>query len=162
MRDAAVMARIRERFDYAFQPPDAEHGAGGGRRSIRSRSRARSRSAVSQSGRSSRSTAALPSWGFRIGAFAYSPDVKELPEQALAALAGVEVWLVDCLRDRPHPTHAHLEQTLAWIDEIKPRRAVLTHMNHEFEYWDLQGTGCRPGVEPAYDGMVLKIPLCGP
>jgi phosphoribosyl 1,2-cyclic phosphate phosphodiesterase len=84
-----------------------------------------------------------------------------LPEAALAALAGVEVWLVDCLRDRPHPTHAHLEQTLDWIAKIKPRRAVLTHMNHEFDYWELRNR-LPSGVEPAYDGMVMEIAADGP
>ncbi len=74
----------------------------------------------------------------------------------MAVLAGVEVWLVDCLRDRPHPTHAHLEQTLAWIDRIKPRRAILTHMNHELEYHELKDR-LPAGVEPGYDGMVLEI-----
>jgi phosphoribosyl 1,2-cyclic phosphate phosphodiesterase len=74
----------------------------------------------------------------------------------MAVLAGVEVWLVDCLRDRPHPTHAHLEQTLAWIERIKPRLAVLTHMNHEMEYQDLKRR-LPAGVEPGYDGMVLEI-----
>ena len=97
-----------------------------------------------------------PSWGFRVGGFAYSPDVNGLPEEAFAALAGVEVWLVDCLRERPHPSHAHLEQTLAWIAELRPRRAVLTHMNHELDYWDLQRR-LPPGVEPAYDGLILEI-----
>lgn len=158
--DAAVMARIRERFDYAFQPPDAARGwwrptlnpiviegafeVGGV--AIRPFEQIHGRT---------------PSWGFRIGPFAYSSDVKELPEEAMAALAGVEVWLVDCLRDRPHPTHAHLEQTLAWVDVIRPRRTVLTHMNHEFEYWDLRNR-LPQGVEPAYDGMVLEIAASGP
>jgi phosphoribosyl 1,2-cyclic phosphate phosphodiesterase len=66
------------------------------------------------------------------------------------------MWLVDCLRDRPHPTHAHLEQTLAWIDRIKPARAILTHMNHELDYDELKAR-LPEGVEPAYDGMVLTI-----
>jgi len=99
----------------------------------------------------------LPSWGFRAGGLPYSPDVNGLPEAALAELAGVDVWLVDCLRERPHPSHAHLEQTLAWIAAIKPGRAVLTHMNHELDYWDLRARLPR-GVEPAYDGMVLELP----
>ena len=159
--DAAVMARIRERFDYAFQPPDAARGWWRPTlQSDRDRGPVRDR-AASRSSRSSRSTAARRAGAFGSARFAYSPDVKALPEEALAALAGVEVWLVDCLRDRPHPTHAHLEQTLAWIEEIRPKRAVLTHMNHEFEYWDLRNR-LPAGVEPAYDGMVLKIPLCGP
>ena len=101
----------------------------------------------------------LPSWGFRVGGFAYSPDVNGLSEAALAALAGVDLWLVDCLRERPHPSHAHLEQTLAWIAAIRPRRAILTHMNHEIAYRDLAGR-LPAGVEPAYDGMALDLPDC--
>ena len=116
--------------------------------------RAVSRSAASSSARSSSATAGCPAGGSASGAFAYSPDVKELPEPALAELRGVEVWLVDCLRDRPHPSHAHLEQTLAWIDQIRPRRAILTHMNHELDYAELKDR-LPAGVEPAYDGMVL-------
>ena len=157
--DAAVLARIRERFDYAFQPPEPARGwwrptlrpiaidgpfeVGGV--PIRPFEQVHGRS---------------PSWGFRIGGFAYSPDVKDLSGEALAALEGVEVWLVDCLRDRPHPTHAHLEQTMAWISAIAPKQAVLTHMNHEFDYWELRNR-LPAGVEPAYDGMTLDIPVGG-
>ena len=50
--------------------------------------------------------------GFRIGGFAYSTDVIELDDAAFAALAGIELWIVDCLRREPHPTHGHLEKTL--------------------------------------------------
>jgi phosphoribosyl 1,2-cyclic phosphate phosphodiesterase len=153
--DAVVLERIRERFGYAFQVPEPSLGwwrpalhpivVDGpfrvGSLEFRPFEQIHGR---------------LPSWGFRTGPFAYSPDVKELPEQSLAELAGVEVWLVDCLRDRPHPTHAHLEQTLAWIDRIKPRRAILTHMNHELDYHQLKAR-LPDGVEPAYDGMVLTI-----
>lgn len=157
--DAAVLARIRERFDYAFQPPDPSRGwwrptfnpiVVDGPFEIEG---ALIRPFEQVHGRT-------PSWGFRIGAFAYSPDVKDLPAGALAALAGVEVWLVDCLRDRPHPTHAHLERTLGWIAEIGPKQAVLTHMNHDFDYWELRSR-LPAGVEPAYDGMVLEIPAVG-
>jgi phosphoribosyl 1,2-cyclic phosphate phosphodiesterase len=153
--EAAVLARIRERFGYAFLPPEPEKGWW--------------RPALTPIELEGPFTVGelafepfeqhhgrLPSWGFRTGAFAYSPDVNGLPEAALAALTGLEVWLVDCLRERPHPSHAHLEQTLAWIAELRPRRAVLTHMNHELDYWDLQSR-LPAGVEPAYDGMVLEI-----
>ena len=141
--DAAVLGRIRERFGYAFQAP--EPALGWWRPALNPIvvegpfriGDLEFRPFEQVHGR-------LPSWGFRTGAFAYSPDVKELPEAALAELAGVEVWLVDCLRDRPHPSHAHLEQTLAWIELIKPRRAILTHMNHELDYRELSGA-CRPG-----------------
>ena len=96
------------------------------------------------------------SLGFRLGNAAYSTDASELDEAAFAALAGVRLWIVDCLRDRPHPTHSHLERTLEWIARVGPERAVLTHMNHEIDYEDLRSR-CPPGVEPAYDGMVLEV-----
>ena len=55
--------------------------------------------------------------GFRIGALAYSTDVVELDDDAFAALAGIELWIVDCLRREPHPTHANLFKVLAWIEQ---------------------------------------------
>ena len=63
------------------------------------------------------------SWAFRIGAFAYSTDTDALDESAFAALVGTEVWIVDALRDRPHPSHAHLARALEWIDRVAPQRA---------------------------------------
>src|SRR5581483_7652743 len=57
--------------------------------------------------------------GFRIGQLGYSTDVTELDEAAFAALAGIELWIVDCMRREPHPTHGHLAKTLAWIDRVK-------------------------------------------
>ncbi len=99
-----------------------------------------------------------PSTGFRFGKFAYSTDVVRMPEAAFAALAGVEVWVVDCLRVEPeHPTHAHLARTLEWIARVRPKRAILTHMNHQSDYAQMAAI-LPPGVEPAYDGMTIDIP----
>ncbi len=97
------------------------------------------------------------SLGFRIGGFGYSTDVVELPEAAFAALAGVELWIVDCLRaGDAHPTHAHLDKTLGWIERVAPRRAVFTHMNHQADYETMRGL-CPAGVEPGYDGLVMEL-----
>lgn len=95
--------------------------------------------------------------GFRIGGFAYSTDCAELDERAFAALEGVDTWIVDCLRFAPHPTHAHFERTMAWIEQVRPRRAVLTHMNHTMDYASVAAR-CPAGVEPGYDGLVLQLP----
>lgn len=96
--------------------------------------------------------------GFRFGAFAYSTDVVRLDEAAFAALSGIEVWIVDCVRVEPeHPVHAHLPLTLSWIDRVGPKRAYLTHMNQTMDY----ATVCAilpSGVEPAYDGLVIELP----
>ena len=94
--------------------------------------------------------------GFRFGPLAYSTDVTDLDEAAFAALAGLEVWIVDCLRERPHPTHAHLALALEWIARVKPRRAILTHLNHQADYEAIRAK-CPPGVEPAYDGLVIEV-----
>lgn len=94
--------------------------------------------------------------GFRFGRFAYSTDAAMLDEAAFAALDGVEVWIVDCLREDPHPTHSHFARTLEWIDRVKPKRAVFTHLNHQTDYERCKAM-CPPGVEPGYDGMVIDI-----
>ncbi len=94
--------------------------------------------------------------GFRIGPFAYSTDVVELGDDAFAVLAGVEIWIVDCLRESPHPTHAHLEKTLSWIERAGARRAILTHMNHQTDYETIAAK-LPAGVEPGYDGMVIDL-----
>jgi phosphoribosyl 1,2-cyclic phosphate phosphodiesterase len=94
--------------------------------------------------------------GFRFGNCAYSTDVKSLDERAFATLKGLDLWIVDCLRDEPHPTHSHFAQTMAWIERVKPKRAVLTHMNQEADYatWKAR---CPEGVEPAYDGLTVEL-----
>ena len=94
--------------------------------------------------------------GLRIGDFAYSTDVKELPETSFKALEGVKYWVVDCLRPEPAPTHAHLELVLSWINRVNPQKAWLTHMNHHMEYEALRKS-LPEAVEPAYDGLVLSL-----
>ncbi len=94
--------------------------------------------------------------GFRFGDFAYSTDVVELSDDSLAILEGIKVWIVDCLRDDPHPTHAHFDRTMGWIKRVKPEHAVLTHMNFQTDY-EIMKSKCPKGVEPGYDGMVLNV-----
>ncbi|NKB56877.1 MAG: MBL fold metallo-hydrolase [Alphaproteobacteria bacterium] len=94
--------------------------------------------------------------GFRIGNFAYSTDVVRLDDAAFEALEGVDTWVVDVFHRKPHPTHTHLDQTLSWIERVKPRRAVLCHMGISLDYQSL----CEElpdGVEPGYDGMVIEV-----
>lgn len=95
------------------------------------------------------------STGYRFGSFAYSTDVHKMDDAGFEVLRGIRVWVVDSLRREPHNTHSHLAQTLAWIERVRPQRAILTHMNHSMDYRTL----CHelpPGVEPAFDGMVIE------
>ena len=94
--------------------------------------------------------------GLRIGGFAYSTDVTELDDNAFAALADVELWIVDCLRRESHPTHSHLMKTLSWVARVGPRRAVLTHMDQSLDYRELS-TELPFGVEPGQDGLVIEV-----
>ena len=94
--------------------------------------------------------------GFRIGDFAYSTDVVALDEAAFAALQGVHTWIVDVFRRDPHPTHAHLDLTLSWIERVKPQRAVLCHMGTDLDYRTLCDE-LPVGVEPGYDGMEIEV-----
>ena len=95
--------------------------------------------------------------GFRFGDLAYSPDVSDLPEDSLPYLAGLDVWIVDALRYTEHPSHLSVAQALAWIERLKPKRALLTHMHMDLDYEALAGQ-LPQGVEPAYDGMMLTGP----
>jgi phosphoribosyl 1,2-cyclic phosphate phosphodiesterase len=94
--------------------------------------------------------------GFRIGPLAYSTDVVDLDDAAFAALAGVELWIVDCLRYEPHPTHSHYEKTLRWIARVAPKRAILTHMDVPMDYVTLKRQ-LPPGIEPGYDGLEIEL-----
>jgi phosphoribosyl 1,2-cyclic phosphate phosphodiesterase len=96
--------------------------------------------------------------GFRIHDLVYLPDVSEIPEPAWAQLTGLDCWVLDALRYRPHPTHAHLERSLEWIARAAPRRAVLTNMHNDLDYATLAAE-VPANVVPAHDGMVLEFPL---
>ena len=89
---------------------------------------------------------------------AYSPDVLTIPDAALKLLRGLEVFIVDALRDTPHPTHATVARALAWIEELKPARAILTNMHVDLDYAALKRR-LPPNVEPAYDGMRFEVDL---
>jgi len=96
------------------------------------------------------------SLGFRFAALAYSTDLVRLDQAGFAALEGIDTWIVDCYRRTPHPTHTHLAQTLEWIARVKPRRAILTHMDGQLDYETLRRE-LPAAVEPAFDGMVIEL-----
>src|SRR5260370_37440408 len=73
----------------------------------------------------------ITSLGFRFGAMAYSPDLVDLPAASITALQGLDLWIVDALWYRPHPTHFHLDLTLQWIDCIRPSRPILPPLHHD-------------------------------
>jgi len=96
--------------------------------------------------------------GFRIGDFAYLPDVAEIYPPAWEALKDLDCWVLDALRRTPHPTHVHLARALEWIERAAPRRAVLTNMHIDLDYETLRAE-TPDHITPAHDGMVIRYDI---
>ena len=94
--------------------------------------------------------------GLRVNNVVYMPDVSDITEDAWAQLQDLDIWIVDALRRTPHPTHSHLENTLAWIAKAKAKQAVLTNMHIDLDY-DVVAAETPDHIRPAYDGMELTI-----
>lgn len=155
--DAATLAEIEARFAYAFTPigPGAKTiykplldshvldgpFAVGGMEIV----------PFDQDHGYSRST------GFRFGArAAYSTDVLDMPQASFDLLAGLDLWIVGCLVDTPHETHAHVAKVLDWVARLKPKLTVVTHMSPRLDYETLKA-GLPCGIIPAYDGLTLTV-----
>jgi len=100
----------------------------------------------------------IRSVGYRLGSVAYSSDVSDLDDAALAAVRGCDLWIVDALRWTPHPTHAHVERTLDWIARAGVRKAVLTNLHIDLDYNALSAA-VPPNVEVAFDGWTARLAL---
>ena len=99
----------------------------------------------------------IASLGFRFGGFGYSCDLSGMPPESVAALARLDVWVVDALRYTPHPSHFSLADALGWIERLKPKRAILTNLHSDLDYETLRKM-LPPNVEPAYDGITVELP----
>ena len=86
----------------------------------------------------------------------YSTDFNAMTDEMATLFKGVDVWIVDALRRRPHPSHGHLGQVLGWIAVVQPKRAILTHMDQSMDYATLQAE-LPAGVEPGYDGQEVIL-----
>jgi phosphoribosyl 1,2-cyclic phosphate phosphodiesterase len=95
-------------------------------------------------------------YAYRIGNLVYMTDVSAIPETSFHLLQGVEVLLIDCLRETPHPTHVSVSESLALIARIGAKRNVLIHMTHELEYHALQAS-LPANVTVGHDGLRLSL-----
>jgi phosphoribosyl 1,2-cyclic phosphate phosphodiesterase len=94
--------------------------------------------------------------GFRFGDLGYVPDVSLIPPAAKEALSGLQVLILDCLRETPHPSHFNLDQSLSAIAELRPRRAILTNLHSDLDYNQLRNR-LPPEIDVAFDGMKVSI-----
>ena len=151
----ATVAVLRRRFDYVFD------GAGGYPPIVEPR---KLRDALEIGPITVRVVdqphGAITSAGLRFDAggrsCAYSTDCNVLTPAMADLFQGVDLWVVDALRRRPHPTHPHLAMALEWIGAVRPGRAILTHMDNSMDYRALLAE-LPDGVEPGFDGMEIAL-----
>ena len=96
--------------------------------------------------------------GYRFGAAAYLTDMSDIPAESLSLLDNLDVLVLDALRREPHPSHSHLEKSVALVEQLKPRRAFFTHMSHELDH-DATEAGLPSHIRLAYDGLQLKFEI---
>jgi phosphoribosyl 1,2-cyclic phosphate phosphodiesterase len=157
--DERTSSSLHERFGYCFKsPPGSEYPP------IVAEHRLEAGKPITINGDGGAITALpilqqhgdIASFGFRFGPLGYSCDLSGMPEDSANALAGIEIWIVDALRYRPHPSHFSVDDALAWIARIKPARAILTNLHSDIDYNELRKK-LPANVEPAYDGMTITI-----
>lgn len=96
------------------------------------------------------------SLGFRFGPVSYANDVVALGDSAFEAMAGSEILIVDAMRYRKHPTHAHLDLALEWIERVGPREAYLTNLHVDMDYAEVDRL-TPANVHPCHDGLVISV-----
>ena len=157
--DEATSAVLVPRFSYCFRAPP-----GSAYPPILDERRIEAGSEVTIDGPAG-PVAALPfrmlhgdsdALGFRFGSLVYAPDVSRIPEESTPYFHDLDVLIIDALRYTPHPTHFSLDEALAVIKEVRPKRAVLTNLHTDLDYDVLRGR-LPAHVEPAYDGLQIEI-----
>lgn len=86
----------------------------------------------------------------------YATDFNVMTPAMRTLYLDLDVWIVDALRRRPHPSHPTLDQVIAWAGELRPKRTVLMHMDQSMDYATLRAT-LPAGIEPGYDGMEIVL-----
>lgn len=96
--------------------------------------------------------------GFRLGNVAFCTDVSHIPDESWPLLEGLDVFIVDALRDDPHPTHFSIGQALEAVERIRPKQTYLTHISHTLDY-DETNARLPDNVELSYDGLTIPFRL---
>ncbi|WP_323761245.1 MBL fold metallo-hydrolase [Maricaulis sp.] len=94
----------------------------------------------------------IRSVGFRIGQLAYSADINGLPDESASILDRVSCWVVDALRDEPHPTHFNVDDALAALARVKAASGVLTNLHITLDHAALSAR-LPEGVKAGFDGL---------
>jgi phosphoribosyl 1,2-cyclic phosphate phosphodiesterase len=96
--------------------------------------------------------------GYRFGDAAYLTDMSDIPAESITLLQGLDVLILDALQHDPHPSHSHLEKSVALVEQLKPRRAFFTHMSHNLDH-EATDAKLPPHIRLAYDGLKLTFEI---
>ena len=96
--------------------------------------------------------------GYRFGSAAYLTDLSDIPAESLPLLNDLDVLIIDALRREPHPTHSHLDNSIALVEQLKPRRAYFTHMSHDLDHTATDAS-LPPHIRLAYDGLQINFDI---
>ena len=96
--------------------------------------------------------------GYRFGSAAYLTDLNDIPEESYPLLRNLDVLILDALRRQPHPTHSTLDNSIALVERIQPRRAFFTHMSHDLDH-ETTNAALPPHIRLAYDGLQIHFDI---
>lgn len=99
----------------------------------------------------------LPVLGFRLGGLAYITDANHLPDSTLEQMRGADTIVLNALRHEPHVSHFTLSEAVAILEELRPRRAYLTHISHQLGRHRAVEAQLPPWVRLAYDGLAVEV-----
>lgn len=96
--------------------------------------------------------------GYRFGSAAYLTDMSSIPGSSMDMLGGLDILILDALRHKPHPTHSHLEHSVAIVGKLRPARAFFIHMSHDLGHAETNRS-LPPNIQLSYDGLKLEFDL---
>jgi len=94
--------------------------------------------------------------GYRIGQLAYITDASYIDDHVVDAIQGVDVLIINALRDQPHPMHLSFAQAQQYVDRIGPRRAFFVHLSHDLHHADLLHR-LPDFMQPGFDGQMIEV-----
>jgi riboflavin kinase/FMN adenylyltransferase len=96
--------------------------------------------------------------GYRFGNAAYLTDMSDIPAESVPLLQNLDVLILDALRRDPHSSHSHLEKSISFVEQLKPRRAFFTHMSHDLDHAATEAI-LPPHIRLAYDGLKINFEI---
>ena len=96
--------------------------------------------------------------GYRFGSAAYLTDMSDIPPESLSLLQDLDILILDALRRTPHPSHSHVDRSVAFVEQLKPKRAFFTHISHDLDHEATEAT-LPPHIRLAHDGLQLRFEI---